>query len=87
MRIDKDKCMKCLMCIDECQFNAIDVDMNNESKGYKGVVINEDICMECEGEGKLTWTENIFGKRILLIIYFTILEQELIEANYEIKSW
>ena len=48
MRIDKDKCMKCLMCIDECQFNAIDVDMNNESKGYKGVVINEDICMECE---------------------------------------
>lgn len=46
MKINKDNCMACLMCIEECAFDAIDIDDRNTG-GYKGVIINEHLCTDC----------------------------------------
>ena len=46
MKVDKDKCMACLMCIEECVFDAIDID-DRDTQAYKGVVINEQFCTDC----------------------------------------
>lgn len=47
MKIDKDSCMACMMCEEECPMNAISVDASNSSKGYKGAVINQGLCTDC----------------------------------------
>jgi ferredoxin len=47
MKINKENCMACMMCIEACEFGAIDADMKSDSKGYKGAIIDEELCTNC----------------------------------------
>ena len=47
MKIDKDNCIACMMCEEECPMGAISVDINSDRQSYKGAVIDEELCTNC----------------------------------------
>ena len=44
--INKELCMSCGQCIDNCSNNAISIDLNDLS-AYKGFVVNQNKCIAC----------------------------------------